>query len=339
MQSGSRYTVLRVLAPAGIALWLVLILSAAALGQQGDLGNIIGEVRVLRVGFPPKPVLVSLQSRGATVNSVYADGQGRFGFYSLPGGVYHIVIQEEEYAAADEQVVLNPLITATMYTQVTLNPKPVKDDKAAGQGVAGNSHVVDTSEFTRKFPKKALKEYEKGMEERGKNNLESAASHLKKALEAAPDFYPAHNELGRVYLAQSSFAAAQKEFEEAIRLNPSYADPHLNLGNIYLLTKDYGAALSSVENGLRTEPNSPYGHFVLGSIYARTGRYQEAERVLRDALRWDPKMSNVHLELVNLYLSQKRKGDAANELRGFLKDFPNDPFAPKARSVLEQLDK
>jgi TolA-binding protein len=49
-------------------------------------------------------------------------------------------------------------------------------------------------------------------------------------------------------------------------------------------------------------------------------------------------MSKAHLALVNLYMQQKRSEDAAVELRAFLKAFPEDPFAPKARQVLLKLE-
>jgi hypothetical protein len=49
-------------------------------------------------------------------------------------------------------------------------------------------------------------------------------------------------------------------------------------------------------------------------------------------------MSKVHLELVNLYLAQQKKSEASAELKSFLKDSPDDPFAPKAREVLQRLE-
>ena len=53
----------------------------------------------------------------------------------------------------------------------------------------------------------------------------------------------------------------------------------------------------------------------------------------------DPAMSRVRLELVNLYLVEKRKTDAVAELRDFIKTFPEDPMAAKAKQVLEKLQK
>jgi tetratricopeptide (TPR) repeat protein len=306
--------------------------------QPGVLGNIIGEVRVTKLGFPPKAVLVNLVNRGATVNGAYTDGQGRFGFYSLPAGIYHLVINDDDYVLADEAVDLNPLITSTHYAQVTLNPKPPKkagDDRVKGS----NPNVVDLSELRQKFPKKAVKEYEKGLAARGDSNPEAAEKHFQKCLDLAPDFYPAHNELGSLYLSRGQFDEAEKEFSQAISLNRSDAEAHLNLANLQLLQKRYDAAEVSAQEGLRRAPNSAFGHFVLGSTYERSGRETEAERELRHSLELDPLMANVHLELVNLYLRQQQKSKAADELKAFLNAFPNDPRAPKAREVLAKLSK
>ena len=111
----------------------------------------------------------------------------------------------------------------------------------------------------------------------------------------------------------------------------------MNLANVYLQTKRYDDALHSVEEGLRREPNSAFGKFLLGSIYERVGKGTEAEKALHEALALDPAMAKVHLELVNLYLTEHKQRQAETELQAFLKDFPNDPLAPKAREVLYRL--
>jgi len=321
--------------------WVCLAgaLCCVSQGQQPILGNIVGEIHVVRAAFPPKQVMVTLQSRGATITSKYADGQGRFGFPYLPGGSYNVVVEDEDYAPVNVRVDLNPVFSQTAQIQITLIPREVaKPDSAAGRVSGSNPNAIDLGEYTRKFPKKAISEYEKGVKANSSGDGDSALHHFQKSIEIAADFYPAHNELGRVYTSKSDFPAAQHEFEEAIRLNQSDAEAHLNLGNIYLLTRKYDEALRNVQEGLRREPNSAVGQFTLGSIYERMGKFPEAEKALREALRLDPKMSKVHLELVNLYLAQKRKPEAASELKAFLKDSPDDPFAPKAREVLKKLD-
>jgi hypothetical protein len=94
---------------------------------QAQVGNVVGEIRITRVGLPDKQILVNLQARGANINSVYADDEGRFGFYSLPGGAYTIVIQDDDYEPANEQVILNLAVSTTAFARITLTPRSSKE--------------------------------------------------------------------------------------------------------------------------------------------------------------------------------------------------------------------
>jgi tetratricopeptide (TPR) repeat protein len=277
-------------------------------------------------------------TRGATISTTYTDNQGHFGFYALPAGAYHVTVQEDGYQPVSERINVNPAFSPTTVVQVTLNPRSESASDPLANRVEGNNpNLIDPKEYTEKFPKEAVKEYEKGLRESNKGRPDSAAEHFQKAIGVAADFYPAHNELGRIYLARSDLPAARREFELTIQLNQSNADAHLNLGNVLLLTRQYESALLSVNEGLRRQPKSAMGQFLLGTIYARLGRTGEAEAALREALILDPEMSKVHLELVNLYLSQQKKSEAVAELQTFLKDFPKDPLAPQAKEVLKRL--
>jgi Flp pilus assembly protein TadD len=312
------------------------VLSAPSLWAQGA---IVGEVHLSGADFPP-PVLVELVLRGAPISSMYTDGQGKFAFGSLANNVYHVRIRDDRFYPIEERVVLDLSITATQMVQLYLTPRrETKKDTLPSRTAGSNPHAVDPEEYRRHIPKGALKEFDKGVRADQEGKRDEAIQHYEKALSLAPDFYPAHNNVGSDYLGKSDFKSAQTHFEAAIKLNTSDAEAHLNLANVLLMTKNYPAALSSVEEGLRREPDSALGKFLLGSIYERLGQYAEAEAALHQALDLDPKMSRVRLELVNLYLRQKKTLEARAELRAFLRDTPNDPLAPKAKEVLEKLER
>jgi tetratricopeptide (TPR) repeat protein len=319
---------------------LVIAFATVLHGQiataQAQVGNIVGEIRITEVGLPDKQIMVNLQARGATINSAYADSDGRFGFYALPDGLYSIVIDDENYTRVEQQVILNLAISTTAFARITLTKISKEKNSNSSRTNGANPDIVDQADFVRKFPKNAVKEYEKGLRARV-NDPNGAVSHFHKAVEIAPEFYQAHNELGRIYLSRSEFGKAEQEFSTAVRLNQSDSQGHLNLANVYLLTKEYEKAYREVNDGLRKEPNSAVGYFVLGSVYERTGKMGDAESALRRALERDPSMSKVHLELVNLYLGKGKKAEAISELQIFLHNFPKDPFAPKARDVLNKL--
>jgi len=313
-----------------------LLFSAPTLLAQA-VGAIVGELHVIRGDFPGR-VMIELQMRGAPIATQYCDEQGKFAFGPLTDNVYHIIIRDERYNPVDERAVLDTSMTSTVMVPINLMPRPPaakQDDRKSTKG--SNPFIVDTEEYRQRFPKKAVKEFDKGLESDRDNKHDDAIRHYEKALALAPDFYPAHNNLGSDYLNKSDYASAQAQFEQAIKLNQSDAQAHLNLANLFFQQRKFDVALNSVQEGLRRDPNSAFGKFLLGSIYERTGKSQDAETALHEALKLDPGLAKVHLELVNLYLSQQKNAAAEAELTAFLTQAPTDPLVPKARELLNKL--
>jgi Flp pilus assembly protein TadD len=323
-----------------LACLVFLLVSAPTVwAQQGaGAGNIIGELHVSGSDFPGR-IFVELQFRGATISSGYSDDEGKFGFYGLGSNPYHVVIQDERFYPVDQLVVLDTTISTVSMAQISLTARePVKKEPLPNREPGSNPYLIDPAEYRRHFPKKAIKEFDKGVEADKHQKRDEAIRDYEKSILLAPDFYPAHNNLGSDYLSKADFAGAEKQFKEVLRVNQNDSQAYFNLGNVLTLTHRFDEAEKVLQQGLQKRPDSAFGHFLLGSLYSRTGRGREAEDNLHDALQLDPTMPQVYLQLVNLYLQQKRSKDAATELRTFLKLFPNDGLAPKAKGVLQGLE-
>src|ERR1700694_2584011 len=325
-----------------VMLWSALLASflipQQLSAQQNQLGKIIGNVRVVKGDFPAHPVLMSLEMRGSPIQSVYTDDAGRFGFYSLVANKYRVSVNDDAYEPVSEQTEVNPDASPMNFVQITLVPRPdAKKDPLPGRVEGSNPYLIDPAEYYRKFPKKTLKEFEKGVDADHQGKTDDAIQHYEKALSYSPDFYPAHNNLGSAYLGRQSFEAAQTQFEAALKANQNDVEAYFNLANVLLLTQRYPAAEREIEEGFQRRPDSAFGHFLQGSVYSRTGRPELAEKSLQSALQLDPKMSQVYLQLVNLYVQQKRTVEAITELETYLKAFPDSPFSPKARETLKRL--
>jgi tetratricopeptide (TPR) repeat protein len=302
--------------------------------QYGSIG---GELHAARTDFTGR-VLIELRLHGSPITSEYTDEQGKFSFPLVTNNLYHIVVNDDRFYPVDQQVSVDLSVSALTMVEISLIPRAQPaPHESADRNKGSNPYIVDTQEYRRHFPKKVLKEFDKGVKEDRDGKRDDAIKHYEKVVSMAPDFYPARNNLGSDYLASSEFAQAQEQFEQAIKLNQSDAEAHLNLANVFLMTKDYDRALANVQEGLRRNPNSALGEFLLGSIYERLGKSPDAEQALHKALEIDPGMSRVRLELVNLYLSEQKAAEAREELKAFLKASPNDPLAPKVRQVLEKL--
>jgi tetratricopeptide (TPR) repeat protein len=313
-------------------LWLLpLISSLTLLASAQESGRIIGQIHVVKGDFPVHQVLVELQLRGATINSSYADNQGRFGFYQLESNPYHVIVNDDDYYPIDEIVNLNLEQSQFAMAQIYLRPREKKtDDPLTKQPAGSNPYIVDPDDYNKRFPKKAVKEYDKGKELEAKGDQDSAIQHYQAALKLAPDYYPAHNNLGALYMNKSDFKDAEEQFRASIRLDQNEAQAYFNLSNVLMLTDRLDESQTILSSGLQHRPDSAYGHFLQGCLYTRTGKLPDAENSLQQALQLDAKMPQAYLQLVNVYLKENRRQDAIGKLQAFLKGFPSSPAAPKA---------
>ena len=316
-----------------------LFLVGAVAAQQQPVGKIIGQIRIAGADFPPRQILVELRLHGGAIESEYADAEGRFAFSNLITGEYHVVINDEAYYSIDERANVNPDWSPYTMVQIVLRPHQdaKKDDPMGARASGTNPYLVDPADYNKRFPKKALKEYERAVDAEHKGNHDEAITHYLNALKIAPDYHPAHNNLGSLYLGRADFASAEEQFHEAVRLDQNDAQAYFNLGNVFLLKGRYAESEAALASGLRRRPDSAFGHFLEGCLSVRTGKLIEAEKDLRTALQLDSTMWQAHLQLVNLYLKQQRRQHAIAELQVFLKAFPSVSAAPRAKELLQKL--
>ena len=198
--------------------------------------------------------------------------------------------------------------------------------------------MIDVREYADKFPKKAVKEFEKGLVADAGSKPDDAIRHYLKAVAIAPDFYVAHNNLGSDYVSKSDFPDARREFEQVVKLNQSDAAAYFNLSNLCMLTGQLPAAQQFLDEGLRRQPDSGFGQFLLGTLNLRTKKLAQAEIALLRAIQLDPTKAQYRLQLVNLLLQQGRKDAAASQLRELLATLPDSSYSAQAKQVLQKLE-
>ncbi len=316
----------------------VLFCCATALAQQNQSsGNIVGQISIAGRGYLNQPVLVKVETRGMVVSESYTDNEGRFSADDLVANPYQISINEKEYEPVRITVSLDPAVSRTVMISIRLVPKnPTAPGPDTRKG--SNPFMVNTADLSHHYPKPMVKAYEEGIKADSEARFDKAITHYKKALEIAPNFYPARNNLGSDYLAMGDSAAAYEQFHRVISENQADATSYFNLANLFLLTQRYAEASTSLQEGFRRQPNSAFGRFVEGALYSRTNKPREAERALQSALQLDSSMGKVHLELVNLYLREHNEPAALFELKEFTAKFPKDPLAAKAQQLSRKLE-
>ena len=198
-----------------------------------------------------------------------------------------------------------------------------------GGGPSGDNSGAD--------PKDRLDEYRTyGRAIRLANSGEFAGAirEFQKVLEADARNVPAH-----FYLAVCEYRLGRLErsveaLEATLAVSPDYPPAEELLGAIWLLKGDYLRARQQFTHLAAVAPGNYGAHYNLGIFARRDGRFSEAEHEFQAAIRADPGSSQAHAALGSLYYEhgdRKRAGDELGQAVSL------DPHDEASRKALEQL--
>jgi TolB-like protein/Tfp pilus assembly protein PilF len=116
-----------------------------------------------------------------------------------------------------------------------------------------------------------------------------AAASARRALEIDPHLAGAHASLAYCDLYDWNWAAAEQEFVRAIEANPNYAPAHLWFAHYLTARKQFERALQEASLAHDLDPLSPVIQTQVGWLMGFSGRHAEAIRRLRKVLEDNPK--------------------------------------------------
>lgn len=324
---------------AGLGIVLCLLTAGLPAGGQGTGQNVIRGKVLGPDGHHLDRIEVNLRLVTRNIiSTALTDSKGDFDFKYVADGNYLVTIDSDEYqpAVVTARVAWPLYPVANVLVSLVANSS---SQKTAPTGFRKNSPTISIEELNARFPKKAVKEYERGNSEMQRGKIEVAILRYENALTIAPAMYPALNNLGNAYLRAGQLPKAETVFRRALSADPQAAEPCVNLGHLFYEQKRYDEAEKFLLQGLERSPQSALGHFLLGSTYARLGDAKKAETNLREALDEDePEVAMAHLELANLYLNTNRLRGAREHLEAFLRVRPQDPQAEHVRQILARLN-
>jgi tetratricopeptide (TPR) repeat protein len=156
-------------------------------------------------------------------------------------------------------------------------------------------------------------------------DLQTAARHLEKAIQADPAFVPAYVYLAKIWLGSEYLGRAQKTIDRALGLAPHDAQVLSLAGFVRLAYRDYRRAFPLWERAVRADPRFGEPHLGLAIYYFR---YRDFRRGLEEMLTGtllEPRVALYQTELGKA-LYQTRSFDRALEVYDYAKTLdPKDP--------------
>lgn len=297
-------------------------------------GLLKGKIQL--VNSEPVPPMIRIKLRSlfkGTLLTTEADSSGNFLFSDLPNGPYDLVVKLDGYQPFQSSVAIGETCTSCI---VDVLLRPMSDETRPEKT---KSKLVSARELGNKISSKAIKAYEKALEQKRKGNDQEALKLLDKAVTLSPAYTQAYREIGKLHIKHQKVEAARDAFEKAITLGSTDADAHTQLGIIYYNRHQNSQAIQILQKAIAYDPQSALSFLYLGGACYQDGRYAEAIEHLRKALTLDPqKSSQAHLQLANIHIKQKRYREAIEEMTAYLNKNPDASEAPEVRKNLQILE-
>ncbi len=312
-----------------VALSLLLLVSAAAEVRERTFE--------LHLQIEPKaPAAVYIQGSITPFSAAGRAGpDGRARFKNLLPGPYTVSAVVRGHGEAQQTVEVGPS-TADSKGRVRATLRVAE----TGSLPESTRQRAQVSARQLSVPERARKEYLDAQKKLERRDIEGAIAHLQKAVELAPQFVVAWNNLGTIAYQTKRYAEAEKYFRQALEQEADAYDPLVNLGGTLLSLERYKDALPYNLHAVQRRPEDALANSQLGMNYFFLGRFELGIKHLAIAKKIDPAhFSLPQLTLAEIYLQKNEKHAAADELEEFLRFHPDWPAAASVREAIGKLRK
>jgi tetratricopeptide (TPR) repeat protein len=309
----------------------VIILLAACVGL------VAGESRYEISGHivPECEAVVSLH--GATTpfsSSSQADLRGRFRFRGLLAGTYTITVFVPNRGETRQTIEVGPGVANGKHRVEILIE--IAEAKLETEDSRKRGALVSARELS--IPDRAHREYSEAQKCLSRRDVPGAITHLERAVEIAPQFSAAWNNLGTIAYQSSRFADAESYFRRSLEQDHGAFAPLVNLGGAALSLGKLDEALEYNLQAVLARPNDALANSQLGMTYFAVDNLPLAVKYLEIAKRLDPThFSHPQLTLAAIHVRRGEQALAADELEDFLQHHPDSPRSAEIRGAIAKM--
>ena len=190
-------------------------------------------------------------------------------------------------------------------------------------------------------PGRATSEYQKACGAFKGKKFSDAEQHLRKAIEVYPDYSAAWVVLGQVLESENRNDEAEAACSKAEDLDPGYVASYLCLSEFAANNSDWTSVAKLSAQALALDPlGNPYALYYAADAGLHFHQLTQAEMHAQSAVKLDEwhHLPELHLLLAQIYEAAGNVVGETVQLREFLKLAANSKDAPKARTILAQLE-
>jgi tetratricopeptide (TPR) repeat protein len=156
--------------------------------------------------------------------------------------------------------------------------------------------------------------------------FDKAAVELKATLNARPDNWASHYNMGSFYMSQHDYKQAAAFYETAIRMQPRALQPYVNISFAYNALGLNDKAAQSLRKACELEPKSFEAHLNLGLLLGEMNSFDEAGVHLQKAAELDPASA---VALYNLGLIKEKLNQTSTAVDFLRRAYGLEPTNPQ----------
>jgi len=264
------------------------------------------------------------------LNAIFQENRGYLAMASF-AVIAGIVLAELRRIRLEKVAVVLLVLLIVVYSGVTIGRNRVWKDE-----------LTLWTDTVQKVPQSPMGYTALGVAYRRAGMYKQAIDASRKALAlGGDDNFIAHDNLGRVYMAQELWDLAAAELEKAVRDYPNYPTSHIDLGRVYYKMGKLELAEREYREAIRLDPIDYVPYFNMGVLYIKWGRLEEAVQAFRRSLSLSPGHLRSRLNLAILLEETGKKEEAAEHYRQVLREGgdKDKTLVQEARSRLERMGK
>ena len=148
-----------------------------------------------------------------------------------------------------------------------------------------------------------------------RGQFDQAIAILEKAMRLDPYNAETYNNLSTAYMQKGMMDKAEELLQASLQIDPSYQVAFLNLGLLYLARGRYAEAADYLERALAQVPNDPGPRNNLAVALIRLGRYPEAREQLETIIKMNPQIANTYFNMAISYVLERNFDEAMKWIR------------------------
>ncbi len=173
----------------------------------------------------------------------------------------------------------------------------------------------------------AQKRFQKAIEYQKAGKLDAAATEYKAVLKVAPNFVPALNNLGLIYLQKQQAAQAEATFRKVLKVEPGNQFAQEQMPRILMARNKPAEALTYARKTAKAKPKDFNAQFMVGIIAVQAKNFQVAVDAFRSAAHIKPDDLGAQYNLGFAYIQMKKYAEGREYMNRILKKDPQNPQA------------